>query len=329
MKKVFCIILSAIIMTAVLLSGCGSGGSKETFSKATAGETAAATVTETESVTESATQEYTAVQLASKRMDEIKEIMGGDYQTERAQLCNAFSSEPINYIHNYDVLPGFAFTGDGSNEYYNIAIINGGKLNNKISSDMTYSQIADIIGDMDGMMIGQGYNLAATATVDGYTVTFCFMLNDYLSDKIVGGKITSDEMRAGDPEIQSIGLLRESSNAEDAPEEADDAQDSVKTINVGDEITLSGVLSSQAYAVNAANGGTVSILNLDQPLKCYLNDGMNYDGSEEYSIDSVQVNLDNSEQYFGQSLTVSGTVVLAHTAHHLRDIVLVDPVIQQ
>lgn len=151
------------------------------------------------------TGEYTAVELAAKDLDEIKEIMGGDYQYELKQLSNAFSSSGCNYVYNFDVLPGFAFAVD-VNGYYGISIMHGAKLNDSISSDMTYDQIADIIGDMDGMLVGQDNNIACHAVVDGYNVTFCFIANDYIFRNKTGGKLPGELLRAGDPGLQSIGL---------------------------------------------------------------------------------------------------------------------------
>ena len=153
------------------------------------------------------TKEYTAVELASKSLDEIIEIMGGDYTSEHVQLSNAFSSSGAPYIYNYDVLPGFAFeTYD--NYYRGISIMDGAKLNDKISSDMTYNQIADEIGDMEGMLVAQEGNIACSKTVDGYSVAFCFIENDYIrNNKDNSGKITSDVLRGGNPSLQSIGLI--------------------------------------------------------------------------------------------------------------------------
>ena len=160
-----------------------------------------------ETTTESKTREYTAVELASMSLDEIKAIMGGDFESNRLQLSNAFSSDGCQYVYNNSVLPGFAFATNNDG-YYGISIMNGAKLNNRISSDMTYTQIADIIGDMDGGMAGQGSGPVCSTTVDGYSVTFCFMDNDYLRQHRSGGQVSSDLLRQGNPVLQSIGLRK-------------------------------------------------------------------------------------------------------------------------
>ena len=83
------------------------------------------------------------------------------------------------------------------------------ELNDQISSDMTYNQIADIIGDMDGNLVGQDYNIACSKVVDGYNICFCFIENDYIrNNKASGGKISSSLLKDGNPKLQSIGLIR-------------------------------------------------------------------------------------------------------------------------
>ncbi len=152
--------------------------------------------------------EYTAVALADKSLDEIKEIMGGTYQSEHVQLSNAFSSDGAPYLFNDDALPGFAFL-IADNDYTGISVMNGAKLNDSISSDMTYSQIADIVGDLEGKLVGQEFNLVCQTTVDGYAVTFCFIENDYIrQNRESPASISPDVLRGGDPKLQSIGLRR-------------------------------------------------------------------------------------------------------------------------
>lgn len=161
----------------------------------------------TEAKTEPETREYTAVELAGKSLSEIKEIMGGEYETEFVQLPYVFSSSGSNYFHNYDVLPGFAFheSGNGCN---GISIMNGAKLNDSISSDMTYNQLAAVLGDFDVYAAGQG-TVFYTTTVDGYDVSFCFFTNDNLVTNMVNGNISSDVLKADNPVLHSIGLRKD------------------------------------------------------------------------------------------------------------------------
>ena len=98
-------------------------------------------------------------------------------------------------------------------------------------------------------------------------------------------------------------------------------------INGGDIVTFTGVLKLEDYEINSINKGTVCILDLDNPIKCYLNDGYNYDGKTEFNIDSVQINASGFKKYLGQHVNVKGEVILACTGHHRRDVVLIDPII--
>ena len=149
----------------------------------------------------------TAVELAGYSYDGIIDLMGGVYQHDRLQLSNAFSSDGCPYIYNYQVLPGFAFaTMNG--DYFGISIMDGAKLNDYISSDMSYNQIADIIGDMEGRIVAQENNIACGAEIDGYHVTFCFIQNSYIRSHRTSPVITSDLMREGNPSLQSIGLRK-------------------------------------------------------------------------------------------------------------------------
>ncbi len=210
-KSVFMAFIASVCLITSACSGQGTGVSVTSGEATTVETTEAVKNTEkpTEIETEPETKEYTAVELASKNLDEIKTIMGDNYKSEHVQLSNAFSSSGTPYIYNYDVLPGFAFATD-EEDYYGISIMDGAKLNDQISSDMTYNQIADIIGDMEGGLVGQENNIACSNVVDGYNVTFCFIENDYIrNNKASGGKISSDVLKGGDPELQSIGLRRE------------------------------------------------------------------------------------------------------------------------
>ena len=130
--------------------------------------------TSTEKPTE-AKHEYTAVELASKSLDEIIEIMGGDFQTEYE------GEHLINYtsggfcIFNNDTLPGFAFfvkpaegysydgladpmtdlSGakqdvlDGKYTIDFLGVYGSGKYNDKISADMTYLEVSEVIGSYE------------------------------------------------------------------------------------------------------------------------------------------------------------------------------------
>ena len=121
-----------------------------------------------------------------------------------------------------------------------------------------------------------------------------------------------------------ITILEDSIIMENSPNENPDKN---ITINEGDIVTFTGVLKLEDYEINSINKGTVCILDLDNPIKCYLNDGYNYDGKTEFNIDSVQINASSFKKYLGQHINVKGEVILARTGHHRRDVVLIDPII--
>lgn len=228
MKRIIMIaLLCTICLTVTACSGNKASFTVSTDNPTTQSTTAASTekvtemateiVTEkpTDAVTESPTEietepevvEYTAIELAGKSLNEIIDIMGGDYEANHLQLSNAFSSSGCPYIYNENKLPGFAFVAqEGDTSYSGISIMNGAKLNDSISSDMTYNQIADIIGDMDGFLAGQEGNIVCRGSVGGYNVTFCFIENNYIRENKSGGQLSSALLREGNPELQSIGL---------------------------------------------------------------------------------------------------------------------------
>ncbi len=78
------------------------------------------------------------------------------------------------------------------------------------------------------------------------------------------------------------------------------------------------------YEINPENKGTVFILNLDTPfIGSFYDESMGYEGNE-ITVNSVQVSMDRSEyeKYSGQTITMTGVVMIGHTGHHTRDIVL-------
>lgn len=238
MKKVFLGVLLVIIMSATILVGCDNlhNQDQSSINQTESSETIVEHMTDTPiKETVAKVSEYTAVDLASKNLDEIIKIMGGDYTSKHIQLSNAFSSSGAPYIYNYDVLPGFAFE-IYNDDYSGISIMDGAKLTDRISSDMTYNQIADEIGDMDGMLVAQEGNIACSKTVDGYNVTFCFIENEYIrKNKDDSGKLSSDVLRGGNPSLQSIGLRKDITRPSD-----DEALGKIST----DSVVLKDLLGS-------------------------------------------------------------------------------------
>ncbi len=208
MKKIMCIILIAGL--ALLLFGCAGSSNQATEESTVVTELIEA-------------KPVTAVELAANDLDEIKEMMGGQYTSERVQLSNAFSSDGCQYIYNYDVLPGFAFAVT-NDEYYGISIMDGAYLNDSISSDMKYVQIADLIGDMDGGFVAQGNNIACNTELDGYNITFCFIGDEELASRSDHGMLTGELLREGNPSLQSIGLRKDLDVSSAAGDDTSDSQ---------------------------------------------------------------------------------------------------------
>ena len=98
----------------------------------------------------------------------------------------------------------------------------------------------------------------------------------------------------------------------------------INTICAGDCLELSGTVTVEDDNSSAGGVFQMYILNLDEQFSCYLLDNMNYDGTKVYVVDSVQISGEGLENRVGEHVTVSGNVMTAHTAHHLRDIVLTD-----
>ena len=110
--------------------------------------------------------------------------------------------------------------------------------------------------------------------------------------------------------------------AESIIEEFENADtDEAVQIAEGDTIELSGTVAVEEDNSTPNQSNTQAILILDRSFNCYIK-GKNYDGTKLYTIDSVQIGSEYKDKV-GEHVTVSGKVITAHTAHHLRDIVLV------
>ena len=292
-------------------------------------------------VNDTKTNEYTALNLIDKSLSEIVELMGNDYQLNKQQFSTAFGSDPVLMIYNEATMPGLAVCPSyssgiyqdiengvnarekiqqGSYTYDGIAVYGSGKLNENISADMTYNDLATEIGDFDTQGVGQE-TLVYTTEMDGYKVSYYFSTYEYsgLSDRIKNGKITSADMKAVNPKINSIAIFKDKNNT--------DNSSSNKSIEVreNDTLSLSGTLATEDYVTNTGDKKTVTILNLDKPIDCYLYADGFYDGKTKYTIESVQLDVTfNLRKTIGNHIAIQGKVMLAHTIHHRRDIIICD-----
>lgn len=106
------------------------------------------------------------------------------------------------------------------------------------------------------------------------------------------------------------------------PTTPDEEMTTIKIYNNG-LVTLSGTVSYEKDMTNFWHG----ILTLDKPVKVIYMDsmgGMVEPGTTEV-IDSVQISFDRTVSIpEGAHITVTGSAMHSHTAHHLRSLVLMD-----
>lgn len=94
-------------------------------------------------------------------------------------------------------------------------------------------------------------------------------------------------------------------------------------ITDGQQLTLAGTISHESYEINAINKGEAVILNLDAPISCVLNSGDGTYQNYESLLESVQLSV-NEPLSENERIQVTGTVMFAHTGHHIREVVLID-----
>ena len=102
---------------------------------------------------------------------------------------------------------------------------------------------------------------------------------------------------------------------------------SMETIDIyeGETITLSGTLSYEHYEINSNNSGEALILTLDKPFIAKYCKSEVFEVGTTENITSVQILSDNLSQFSdGQYVTLTGTIMNAHTGHHIRSILLTD-----
>lgn len=282
--------------------------------------------------------EYNATDLIDKSIPEIVDIMGGDFEVEYGGEKLVYYTSPTIIMYNDTTFPGFAFYIDeatldyqngenikenikrGKYERYSfLALFGDTKLNDSINADMKYNELTQSLGAFDCSGIAGAGTYSYYANTIGEQTIYLFKADESLLSTYSGGDIKREWLREHNPELSAIIVYPNQNVAKDS---------SVKTINYNDKMSFSGVLTSESYEINSNNKGKVSILTLDTQMKCYLYDGNNYDGKQEYLIESIQVDLSNASNYYDENITVTGDVIMAHTGHHRRDIVLINSIVQ-
>lgn len=155
--------------------------------------------------------DYTGFELAEKTLSEIVELMDGNYSMGMKTWYNESTGEELSqmFIRNKDLLPGFSFyieenqtessdidsengnleedtsTKGDINQSYKLSYIileDSAKLDDEITAGMDYSQLVDIIGEMD-LAVDESSNPLTcshpTLTITGTNDTSAVLVIDY------------------------------------------------------------------------------------------------------------------------------------------------------
>lgn len=99
--------------------------------------------------------------------------------------------------------------------------------------------------------------------------------------------------------------------------------DVVIDIYEGETITLSGTIFYEHYEINSNNSGDALILELDEPFTAKYCKSEAFEIGSTEKITSVQISSDDMSKFSeGQHITITGTIMNAHTGHHVRSIIL-------
>ena len=95
----------------------------------------------------------------------------------------------------------------GYYEIHGFVVYGTGKVNDLISADMTYNQIAAQVGEHDCRGVAQG-TLVFGTEIEGYTVSFYFFGSSYygFDGRIVNNTATSEVMNEVNPKLRSIAV---------------------------------------------------------------------------------------------------------------------------
>lgn len=172
--------------------------------------------------TTEAPHEYTALELIDKDLNEIIGLMNNEFTVEQNNISVGFGSDGMALmVIGKNDLPGLAFclsyesgsylditngvdveekVRQGNCQHRGIAVYGSGKLNEKISADMTYNELAAELGEFDTNAVGQE-TLVYSTEVDGYTVSFF-----WTSDGLPYGNVSAAQMAEVNPKLNSIAI---------------------------------------------------------------------------------------------------------------------------
>lgn len=301
----------------------------------------------TEVPTEPALQIF-AVDLIDKTIPEIIDIMNGEYQIIKTE------NDGYIYIQNQAVLPGMEFyisvSGDDIIPANNGEELHSDKLKAKLESgklvldgiqvnksgiadkslraDMDYQACSKMLGDFSCIGGSSGYlggdlsSATYTYNIDKIKVTLCFNVSVEMINDLSLGKISSispKQMKSHNPNLINIVIRK------DIFTESQELPMETKDIYEGETITLSGTLSYEHYEINSNNSDRALILFLDNPFIAKYCKSEAFEVGTTEKITSVQISSENPSQFAeGQYVTITGTIMNAHTAHHIRSIIITD-----
>ena len=188
--------------------------------------------------------------------------------------------------------------------------------------------------NINGMQIGSVLYTGVDGKV-GWTQGYDWVLSDYFSSN--GDSITINRSIAAFIDVSTSMQYTLTSDSTtytydaatntfvtggSTPTTPDEEMTTIEIYNNG-LVTLSGTVSYEKDMTNFWHG----ILTLDKPVKVIYMDsmgGMVEPGTTEV-IDSVQISFDRTVSIpEGAHITVTGSAMHSHTAHHLRSLVLMD-----
>ena len=227
--------------------------------KSTPDEIATTTAPPTTIQPTTAPHEYTAEELLDKSLDEIIEIMGGDFECSRELITTSFGTGDFRvWIYNNDILPGIAIMPkvdqqldlsetktlikSGGQDYYGIVCIESGKYNDSFSADMTYNDIASQFGYRDLQTVGAERSYHYGAEINGRQVSFCFISDDELESHSERGYLSSDVLKEYNPKIHDIAVRHE---VQETTTEESETTSNVSLIDNSDNEIVSALTSNR------------------------------------------------------------------------------------
>ena len=104
-------------------------------------------------------------------------------------------------------------------------------------------------------------------------------------------------------------------------------EESITEIHEGDYLTISGTFTVQTQTYGTGSTATLCVVQLDEPITARVYDSSSSENVKTMTLTEMQVNFNSSQgidRLSGTTGRVSGTVMYAHSAHHLTPVLLTD-----